>query len=118
MIEAIIIAPLTFTLKQGSTTIAGNLAYNGLILTFTPSSNLLAGTTYTATITTAAKNLAGNSIANNYVWTFTTSTIPTIISTDPLNLATGVALNKLITATFSEVMTEATITAEIGRAHV
>lgn len=111
MIEAIIIAPLTFTLKQGSTTIAGNLAYNGLILTFTPSSNLLAGTTYTATITTAAKNLAGNSIANNYVWTFTTSTIPTIISTDPLNLATGVALNKLITATFSEVMTEATITA-------
>ncbi|MCM2301448.1 MAG: Ig-like domain-containing protein [Flavobacteriaceae bacterium] len=111
MIEATIIAPLTFTLKQGSTTIAGNLAYNGLILTFTPSSNLLAGTTYTATITTAAKNLAGNSIANNYVWTFTTSTIPTIISTDPLNLATGVALNKLITATFSEVMTEATITA-------
>lgn len=113
MIASTITAATTFTLKQGTTSVAGTVSYTGTgnIASFTPSSNLLAGTTYTATITTAAKNLAGNSIANNYVWTFTTSTIPTIISTDPLNLATGVALNKVISATFSEAMTAATITA-------
>ncbi|MDO9260367.1 MAG: Ig-like domain-containing protein, partial [Flavobacteriaceae bacterium] len=106
-----ITAASTFTLRQGTTNIPGTVTYSGLIASFTPSSPLLSGTTYTATITTAAKNLAGNSIASDYVWTFTTNTIPTVVSTDPLNLATGVALNKVISATFSEAMTAATITA-------
>jgi hypothetical protein len=33
---------------------------------------LISGSTYTATITTIAKNLAGTPLANNYVWTFST----------------------------------------------
>ncbi|MDP2089566.1 MAG: Ig-like domain-containing protein [Flavobacteriaceae bacterium] len=113
MIASTITAASTFTLKQGTTSIAGSVLYSGNTATFTPSSNLLAGTVYTATITADAKNLAGNSIVNDYVWTFTTSTIPTVISTDPLNLATGVALNKVISATFSEAMTASTITAAL-----
>ena len=74
---------------------------------FTPASNLLLNTLYTAMITTGAKDVAGNALANNYVWSFTTAaavTSPTVISTDPVNAATGVALNKQIVATFSTAM--------------
>ena len=103
----------TFTLKQGSTSIAGVVSYSGSTAYFNPTTNLTAGTVYTATITTAVRNLAGTAIANNYVWTFTTGTIiaPTVILTDPLNNATGVAINKIVTATFSMPMDPLTIDA-------
>jgi hypothetical protein len=39
----------------------------------TPVSNLLPSTTYTATLTTGAKDLAGNALAGNVVWSFTTA---------------------------------------------
>ncbi|WP_339707422.1 ice-binding family protein, partial [Algoriphagus aquimarinus] len=70
--------------------------------------------TYTATITTGAKNLAGTALASNYVWNFTTAAsnvavAPTVTSTDPVNNATNVALNKVVKATFSELMNPATI---------
>ena len=104
-----------FSLKQGATPVAGTVTYTGSTVSFTPSANLLSGTTYTATITTGAKNLAGTPMANNYVWSFTTvvttpPTPPTVISTDPANLATGVVLNKIIAATFSVAMNATTIT--------
>src|SRR5437016_2569350 len=71
--------------------------------------------TYTATITTGAKDLAGNALASSFVWSFTTGaaldiTPLTVISTDPANGATGVALNKKAAATFSEAMDRLTIT--------
>ncbi len=40
----------------------------------------------------------------------TTGVCPIVVSTDPANLATGVPLNKVITATFNKVMNPATIT--------
>lgn len=102
----------TFTLKQGSNPVAGTVSYSGVKASFTPATNLLPGTTYTATVTTGAKNLAGTPLATTYVWTFTTLSPPvnpTVISTDPVNLEMGVALNKLITATFSVNMDPTTI---------
>jgi len=62
----------TFKLKHGSTSVAGLVAYSGTTASFTPSSQLLSGTLYTATITVGAKNVAGTPIANDYVWSFTT----------------------------------------------
>ena len=61
---------------------------------------------YTGTITTVAKDMVGNTLATDYSWTFTTLPLgdiikPTVLSTDPSNGATGVSLNKVITATFS-----------------
>ena len=62
----------TFTLKQGSASIAGTVAYAGTTASFTPTNNLLPGTSYTATITTGVKNVSGFALANDYVWNFTT----------------------------------------------
>ncbi len=103
----------TFTLMQGTTVITGTVTYSGTTASFKPTTNLLPGTVYTATITTGAKNPAGTALANNYVWTFTTGTAvsPAVISTDPVNNATGVALNKTVTATFNMAMDPLTINA-------
>jgi len=102
----------TFTLKQGVTAIAGAVSYSGTTASFNPTVDLLPGLLYTATITTGAKSLDGAPLAANKVWTFTTtsSTVPVVISTDPLNLATGVALNKVVGATFNVTMDPLTIT--------
>ena len=102
----------TFTLKQGTTTITGVVTYSGNTALFTPNANLTANTVYTATITTGAHNMAGVALASNYVWNFTTGAIvaPRVILTDPFNTETGVALNKVVTATFDMAMNPLTIT--------
>jgi len=101
----------TFTLKQGTTTITGVVTYTGNTAFFTPNVNLTANTIYTATITTGATNLAETPLANNYVWSFTTSSIvaPRVISTSPFNTETGVQLIKVISATFDMPMNPATL---------
>lgn len=105
----------SFLLKQGVTVLAGSVTYIGQTASFTPQVNLLPNTVYTATVTTNVKDLANNPLANNYVWSFTTGanvslTPLTVISTNPTNLATGVALNKKITVTFSKSIDATTIT--------
>ena len=95
---------------HGVTPVAGAVTYTGTTMSFTPTANLLPGTLYTATITTGAKNLVGIPLAANYVWSFTTATVPTVILADPLDLATNVPVNKVVRATFSEVMNPLTIT--------
>lgn len=107
----------TFTVAQGTTPVSGAVTYaaGGTTATFTPSSNLAANTTYTATITTGVTDLAGNALAINFVWSFTTgsaldTTPPTVVSTDPANNATGVCINKAINATFSEAIDPSSIT--------
>ena len=93
----------SFTIKQGTTVIAGSVSYAGTTAYFKPNVSLLANTVYTATITTEAKNIQGTALSSNYVWTFTTgtTTAPTIVSTDPLDNATATPINKSISATFS-----------------
>jgi hypothetical protein len=94
--------------------VAGTVGCSGAIATFTPAASLLVNTVYTATITTGAQALAGTPLAANYVWTFRTlpaPTPPTVISTVPVNLATGVPINQALSATFSVAMNPATIDA-------
>jgi len=107
----------TFTLMQGVTAVPGAVTYAsiGTTASFKPDANLTPGTTYTATVTTGAKDAAGKALAANFVWSFTTSaaadtTAPTVVSTIPVNSATGVAINTKITATFSEAMAPLTLT--------
>ncbi|MDB5859084.1 MAG: hypothetical protein JWQ76_2773 [Ramlibacter sp.] len=82
---------------------------------FTPAAPLIAGNTYTATITTAATDLAGNALAgnqaalpaaSNYVWTFTTGAAApaaavSVASTNPAAGANNVCLNASINASFA-----------------
>ncbi len=60
----------TFTLSAGGSAVEGTVSNTGV---FTPTSELVPNTQYTATITTGVEDLAGNNLASNYVWTFTTS---------------------------------------------
>ncbi len=59
-------------LVSGSANIAGTVTYSGTMATFTPTTALDYDTTYTATITTGAKDLAGNGLEADYTWSFTT----------------------------------------------
>src|SRR5437763_3337208 len=84
------------------------------ILAGTPAGTLAPLTTYTATITTAARDLAGNALAADFVWSFTTgatpdTTRPTVSATVPANTARGVASSAKIATAFSEAMDPLTV---------
>lgn len=122
------ITGITFAVKQGTTAVTGSVTYSGVTAVFTPAANLDASTTYTATISTGARDLAGNALASSYVWSFTTgltadTTPPTVTLSVPLNNATGKAINSKLTATFSEAMdplslTTSTFTVKQGTAAI
>jgi hypothetical protein len=83
---------------------------------FRPAAVLAYSTTYTATITTAAKDLAGNALAgnqaalpaaSNYVWTFTTAAAPAVAtsisvqSTHPVAGTTSFCTTDVVAALFA-----------------
>jgi hypothetical protein len=109
----------TFTLTApGAGAIDGTVTFDAgsNTATFTPTSNLADNKTFTATITTGAKDAEGLALASNVVWTFTTgmtadTIAPTVLSTDPADKATGVPTNRQITAIFDEAIDPASISA-------
>lgn len=70
----------SFIVTQGTTQVAGNVSYSGNVAVFTPTNNLMAAKVYTATLTTAVKNLAGTAIATPKIWSFTTGGSLTTLS--------------------------------------
>jgi len=98
----------------GGSTVDGNVTYSASDSTavFIASNKFPDNTQYEARVTTAVKDLIGNALQQDYVWTFSTGTtiLPIVIATSPINLATNVAFNKVITATFSVPMDQSTIT--------
>jgi hypothetical protein len=99
----------TFELTQGAMSVAGSVSYTGTTATFAPTAALFAGIPYTATITTGAKDLAGNALAADSTWTFTTGTPPEVITTNPVNGAFGVAVDRQVEATFDVAMDASTL---------
>ena len=84
--------------------------------TLTPDAALPPSTLCVATVTTAATDTMGFALASNFVWSFTTgaladATRPTVILTLPAAGAAGAPNNTKISATFSEDMNAATISA-------
>src|SRR3989442_12806619 len=68
--------------------VAGMVRFEALTAPFNPLSTLAPNTTYTATMTTGAKDLAGNALAAGFSWSFTTgatpnTTAPTVSFTFP-----------------------------------
>lgn len=102
----------TFTVAgPAGAPVTGTVSYSGTTATFTPATLLAPSSMYTATISTGATDAVGTALATNFVWSFTTGTAPTVISTNPVNAAINIPINRKITATFSEAMNPATVTA-------
>ena len=104
----------TFTLKKGTTGVSGVVSAVGNVATFKPETPLATSTEYTATLTTGITDSAGQTLALEKSWSFTTgdssdTTAPTIASLEPLDGATGIALNRNITATLSEALDATTV---------
>ncbi len=100
-------------------TVNGSVALDDTnrIATFVPDADLDIDTLYTATITTEATDLESNGLADDYVWEFTTGSTadvaaPSVTSTTPADLATDVAINASINATFDEEIATGTLTTE------
>ena len=62
----------SFTLTQGGNPVDGAVSTALSVANFNPTSDLMANTLYTATVTVAASDLAGNALAIQKVWSFTT----------------------------------------------
>jgi hypothetical protein len=100
----------SFTI-QGTTAVAGTVSVSEKTATFSPTAPLTANTTYTGTIKTTVKNIFGQALETNYVWTFSTGATlnPMVISADPINKATNVVLNKVVTVNFNMPMDQTTL---------
>lgn len=101
----------TFMLKQNGTPVAGTVSYANKKATFTPSATLAAGTAYTMTLTTGAKDAGGQALATEVVKTFTTGGSTSTLAS--VNL--GAAGNYVILAktTVTNIATSA-ITGDLG----
>jgi hypothetical protein len=115
-IEQATINSSTFSLKQGSTSVAGTVTSTATTATFTPTGSFAYNTKYDGTVTTGAKDLSGNALAANYTFSFTTTNAPdiippTVVSSTPGNNAVIVPRNVVVALTFSEPMAPLTITA-------
>jgi hypothetical protein len=103
----------SFELKQGETVVAGEITFDANTVILTPFEDLEANSSYSASITTAVKDLAGNAIAAIKTITFTTIdvdvSIPRVNATNPLDGAESVVRNVVISVTFNEEMDVATI---------
>lgn len=100
-----------FVLQNGNDFVSGSVSYENDVAFFTPDVQLLNNTQYTATIRAGVMSMSGHPLQFDYSWNFTTTAVlaPVVQSTDPADQATGVARNKVITATFSRTMDPLTI---------
>jgi Bacterial Ig-like domain len=99
-----------FSLKRTSdgAAVSGSFGWYGpSVLLFKPNAHLAAGTQYTASVSTAAKDLAGNPLAVAKTWRFTTTNRPIITSVHPADGATGVSRGGVTYAIFNKAMDKA-----------
>lgn len=116
-VDAATVTSSSFTVTGAAqAAVVGTVTLNaaGDTASFVPGSDFGATTVYTATITTAVTDVEGAALAADFVWTFTTSavadiTAPTVVSTYPVDGATAFAINRSISADFSEVLNPATV---------
>jgi hypothetical protein len=103
------VSATSFTLVHANGAASGAIDCTGNQALYRPSGTLLPLTEYIATLTRQIRDLSGNTLAADHTWRFTTaavpdSTPPVVTSTDPVNGASGVPLNKRIAATYSETL--------------
>lgn len=96
---------------SGGQSVPGAIAYDAGTrrTTFTPTSPLAGGTTFTASLT--ANSVDDVAMADPKIWSFTTvDTAPVIVSAStPADSATGVGTNGTVTATFDKAITQGSL---------
>jgi Domain of unknown function (DUF1929)/Bacterial Ig-like domain len=99
-------AEAAFSLKRSSdgAAVSGSFSWYGNALIFVPNSDLAGGTQFTASVSTAAKDLAGNPLPVAKTWRFTTTNRPIIDSVYPADGATGVSRSSVTYAIFNKAM--------------
>ncbi len=65
-------AAFSLTRSGDGASVPGTIAWSGTTMRFRPSSALAGGTSYTARVSTQARDVAGNPLASDQVWSFTT----------------------------------------------
>lgn len=112
-IDPATVTSASFTLNGPAGLVAGSIAYSGARGTFTPAAALAFNTTYTATLSTAVKDIAGNALASTKTWSFTTqvpdTTAPTVTYVAPASGITSAVINATVYAMFSEPVDPATV---------
>jgi len=95
---------------------SGTVSYDALnkIGSFKPAPNFIPNTTYTATITTAARDTSGSRLASPFTFSFTTrattdTSAPYVAAVNLAPGTTGVPLNQKIAVTFDEQMASSTV---------
>ena len=99
-------AEAAFSLKRTSdgAAVSGSFGWYGNALIFKPDADLAAGTQYTASVSTAAKDLAGNPLPAAKTWRFTTTNPPSIVGVNPADGATDVSRSATPYAIFNKAM--------------
>ncbi len=105
------INPSTFSLNQGATAVSGAVSFVGQTASFIPTFNLSPMTSYTATISTGARDLAGNPLAANMVWSFTTAS--TIVAVPPSPLG-GLGAFEILAGSTVTSTGATTVTGDLG----
>ncbi len=92
--------------NTGNVVSLADLNISNNILTITPAPNLLYSVTYQVYIPAGAvESMSGNISTSAYTYNFTTITALNVISSNPVNNATGVSTTPTITITFNEPIT-------------
>jgi len=117
--DPLTITGLTFTLKNGAASVTGAVTYDALlnVATLKPSVNLLPNTTYTATVTTGAKDLAGNALVSGLVpnpWTFTTENSVVIPPAAAVPLASADSFGIMATSAITNTGAGTTINGDVS----
>lgn len=90
--------------------VEGSVSWSGSTMIFTPREPLALITTYTVTIGEGIRDLAGNRMSDLPApFTFETTGPPEVVETVPADGATGVALDRPITISFSTLMDTASV---------
>lgn len=119
--KAASLIPSSFSLAcPTGSSVPASVSYDAAtrISTLTPAAPMPPTTTCTATVSASVTDTTDVPLAAAFVWSFVTATAapldttrPTVAFTVPANGAADVAINTKITATFSEAMNPATLTA-------
>jgi|GEM_PF-4901756 len=87
-----LLTPASFSVVSSSSgPVAGSITVTGNLVQFKPDELLDAPSTFTATLSTAVKDLSGNALANPYMWSFSTP----VPDTTPPPVPSGLSVDRV-----------------------